>query len=421
MLSFIAKYRHTNWALADQAMVSSVNFLTGILFARYLGLEEYGRFTLAWMAVLLFSSFQQAGIIAPMMSIGPKQKKEDMTSYYGTIFVHQLLWSTGCFFLLWFVVWSCGFVFPEWNTGGLALPLAVSLFAWQFQDFIRRYFFVTGQLTQAFLNDAISYLGQLLLLLFLFRIMVLNTPMVLWLISGTSALAIIVGLYKISFASITRTMFNDISKKHWHFSKWMVASAMMQWISGNFYLVIAGTLLGPVAVGGVKAAQNIMGVTHILFQAMENFAPSQATKELSRGGISAMAAYLRKLTLIGTAATAAFALIAFCIPGFLLSLLYGNEFGAYAFVLRWFCLIYISSFLALPLNAGLRALGKTKPLFFSVFSGGIFSLFSAYPFIYFFKLNGLMMGLLSAKVLMTIYLYHSLTQFYLKDRTIVTR
>src|SRR3989339_1774999 len=74
MIAFISRYRHMNWALADQAMVSGVNFLTGILLARYLGLEEYGRFTLAWMAVLLCNSFQQAGIIAPMMSIGPKQK-----------------------------------------------------------------------------------------------------------------------------------------------------------------------------------------------------------------------------------------------------------------------------------------------------------------------------------------------------------
>src|SRR3989339_512327 len=91
MIAFISRYRHMNWALADQAMVSGVNFLTGILLARYLGLEEYGRFTLAWMAVLLCNSFQQAGIIAPMMSIGPKQKKEDGPSYYGTLFIHQQL------------------------------------------------------------------------------------------------------------------------------------------------------------------------------------------------------------------------------------------------------------------------------------------------------------------------------------------
>ena len=69
----LKRHSHVNWALADQAMVSGVYFLTGILLARYLGLEEFGRFTLAWMAVLFANSIQHAMIIAPMMSIGPKQ------------------------------------------------------------------------------------------------------------------------------------------------------------------------------------------------------------------------------------------------------------------------------------------------------------------------------------------------------------
>jgi len=396
-------------------MVSGANFLTGILLARYLGIEEYGRFSLAWMAVLLCNSFQQAGIIAPMMSIGPKQKKEDEPSYYGTLFIHQLIWSSTCFFTLWFAVWISSLIFPGWNTGGIALPLAAALFTWQFQDFIRRYFFVTDELAQAFFNDVISYLGQFLILLFLFKNMSLDTPMVLWLISGTSAFAIMAGLLKIGLISTTRSMFNEISKKHWDFSKWMIASAMMQWISGNFYLVIAGSLLGPVAVGGVKAAQNIIGVTHILFQAMENFAPSRAAKELSNGGIAAMTVYLRKLTLIGTSATAAVALIAFSIPAILLSLLYGLEFREYAYVLRWFCLVYVFSFLTMPVSSGLRALEKTKPLFYSVFFVGVFSLVSAYPLIHFFKLHGLMAGLLIVKIGIAFYLFQSLNRSLLKE------
>ena len=69
----LTRYSQINWALTDQAMVSGVNFLTGIVLARYLGIEEFGRFTLAWMAVLLVNSLQSGLIVQPMMSIGPKQ------------------------------------------------------------------------------------------------------------------------------------------------------------------------------------------------------------------------------------------------------------------------------------------------------------------------------------------------------------
>ena len=34
---FLSRYSHINWALADQTMVSGINFLTGILLARFLG------------------------------------------------------------------------------------------------------------------------------------------------------------------------------------------------------------------------------------------------------------------------------------------------------------------------------------------------------------------------------------------------
>ncbi len=64
-----------SWAILDQGMVSAVNFLTGILLARHLGVEEFGRFTLVWMLVLFMSSFQLALIVSPMLSIGPKRRQ----------------------------------------------------------------------------------------------------------------------------------------------------------------------------------------------------------------------------------------------------------------------------------------------------------------------------------------------------------
>jgi len=42
--SLACSYSHVNWALADQAMVSGSNFITGILLARTLGIAEFGRF-----------------------------------------------------------------------------------------------------------------------------------------------------------------------------------------------------------------------------------------------------------------------------------------------------------------------------------------------------------------------------------------
>src|SRR5882724_12850772 len=73
----LASQRAMNFAFLDQLLVSSSNFLTGILLARAFGIFEFGRFALAWMFVEFIGSLQAAAIIQPMLNIGPKQAEAD--------------------------------------------------------------------------------------------------------------------------------------------------------------------------------------------------------------------------------------------------------------------------------------------------------------------------------------------------------
>ena len=118
-----------------------MNFLAGILVARYLGIEEFGRYTLAWMVVLFVNSIQHAAINSPMMSIGPKQAEDDAPAYYGAVIFQQLVFGISAFALVWAGVSLSAVLFPEWQVAGLALPLACVTIALQFQDFLRRCFF----------------------------------------------------------------------------------------------------------------------------------------------------------------------------------------------------------------------------------------------------------------------------------------
>ena len=79
--ALMRRHSHINWALLDQTMVSGINFLTGILLARYLGIEEFGRFTLAWMSVQVVNSIQHALNNFSMKSIGPKQNVNALTHH----------------------------------------------------------------------------------------------------------------------------------------------------------------------------------------------------------------------------------------------------------------------------------------------------------------------------------------------------
>lgn len=399
-----------NLALVDQAMVSGVNFFSGLLFARYLGVEEYGRFALAWMAVLFFNSLQQAGIIAPMMSIGPKQEKDKEAVYYGAVFIQQVIWSVACFFLLWYGVRLSGLLKPEWQAQDLALPLAAALLAWQLQDFLRRYFFVRNQAGLAFLNDAVSYLGQIVLLLTLFQLMALDTALVLYIIAATSTLAVGVGLFSLGPLSVSFSTVLEITKNHWRFSKWMLASALMQWTSGNFFIIGAGGILGPASAGALKASQNIMGVSHIIFQGLENIVPARASYHYYTGGWPRLRAYLKQVTLLGGCCTAGIALLAGAFPVFWLRLFYGDEYSMYGYVLQWYAVIYLLIFLGLPLRAGLRALESSKPIFISYLLMTVFTAATTDFLIGRMGIVGATIGILGTQVICQISLGYALWQ-----------
>ena len=146
-MRLVSRYRHVNWALADQAMVSAVNFFISILLARYLGLREFGVFTMAWMVVLLVSGMQSAMVALPMMSIGPKQSEETAPVYYGSVFIQQGVVGLLSFALLVMAAFALDIFYPQWGSGELALPTSFVAVAFQAQDFLRRYFFTIGKPT----------------------------------------------------------------------------------------------------------------------------------------------------------------------------------------------------------------------------------------------------------------------------------
>jgi O-antigen/teichoic acid export membrane protein len=408
----LSRYSHVNWALADQAMVSGVNFLTGILLARYLGIEEFGRFTLVFMSVLFVNGIQHAAINSPMMSIGPKQSEEEAPAYFGAILVQQVIFSSVVFFLMIAGVRLACLVFPEWEAEYLALPLAFATFAFQFQDFLRRYFFSRGQANSAFVNDAIRYIGQIAILIYLFLFFqeTIDTVMVLWVIASTSAVAAVCGGFSFERIELKGAILRTTISRHWRFSKWLVGSALMQWTTGNLFIIAAGALLGATAVGALRAAQSLMGVVHILFLGLENVVPVRAAKHFHEKGKKALSGYLKRVTWYGASATAAIAVIAAATPELWLQLVFGSDYQGYGFMLQFYAVSYVVGFLTLPLRAGLRAIEHSQTIFWSYLLVTLFSVLAAYPLTEHFGIAGVIGGMLSVGFIQLLSLWFGFTK-----------
>ena len=63
--------------IVDQILVSACNFVTGIILVRGLGLAAFGKFTIAYVILLLANSVQLSFISSPMITLGSLCGRDD--------------------------------------------------------------------------------------------------------------------------------------------------------------------------------------------------------------------------------------------------------------------------------------------------------------------------------------------------------
>ncbi|EKD46960.1 MAG: hypothetical protein ACD_66C00277G0002 [uncultured bacterium] len=367
----------------DQTFVSGINFLTGLLLARFLGLEGYGVFVLVYGVVLFFSGVQMALIITPMMVMGPRLSSEKKISYYQAVVVQQFLF---CFIVGGVVVISGGVLnwfIPGWRFEAFIWPLALLTIAFLSQDFFRRYFFTLDRAGSAFVNDLTSYGLQFVILVLLGFTIGFRASAALWVIGLTSLLAVFLGLAQYcrddswQWPSLGQVF--QANRLHWDFGKWLGGQNIAYWIGNQSVVYLTAGVLSVTAVGAMSAARNIVGVANILFLAMQNLVPVRASRIYTQHGISALNCFLKKVSLLGGGATLVLVGIAICWQEFWLQLVYGNEYQGYGWLIQWWGIYYLLSFFHRPYSFGLYVLSHTKAVFLSSLVGAVASVLVVYP------------------------------------------
>lgn len=390
----------TTAALFDQGLVSGANFITNVLLARDFGIREYGVFALAWIAVLFASSLQYALIVTPMMSVGPKQVPEERPSYYGAVLLHEIVFALLAALIMLIAVHLSTRYKPQWGIGSLALPLCGATIAYLLQDFVRRYFFCTGQSKRALATDVLAYLSQLPILLWVLHSPGTKLSNVLWIIAATSFAGFAVCMQWYEPIALSSLAFRRTFMRHWRISRWLAPATLMQWGTGNLFLVAAPVYYGAAASATLRAANNIVGVANVWYLGLDNVVPAQAARLLQFKGMESMLRYLKGVFLRWSSVTVVFGLIIACSPSFWLRVLYGTKYASDGSVLRLYALLYVLTVMAVPLRSGLQALEYTAPIFWAYPALMAFSVPLVGPFIRVLGLNGVLLGMCAVQLIL---------------------
>lgn len=391
---------------ADQALVSGTSFISTIILARYLGVNGFGVYSIAWVGVMIASGINQPFIIAPMQTLSGKKNPEEQKEHLQALVFIQLLFAGLMSVLAFIAVIALSFILPKWKVESVILAFPLAVFSVMLQDFLRRYFFIIGKPGKAMLIDIVAYGGLLASAFGIHFIRHMDAQFVLLLTALFFLYASLIGLLSMPQLRFNWNHLKVVVLQHWDFSKWLTATALFQLFSGNLFIIAAGAILGPIAVGATRMAQNIVGVTHVLFLAMENIIPARAANCQRVGGNDMMFKYLWKFTLqMGVITFSLLGAIAIFSKQ-IIKACYGTDFMMYNHMLIGFCALYVIIFLGYPLRYAIRTMEKTKIIFWSFIASAIFSISCAYPIITHFGLYGVVAGLMITQMIsFVIYLF----------------
>lgn len=396
---FLTRHSSTLVVYADQLLVSGFNFISSFVIARLLGLHGFGIYSIAWMGVLIASSIHQPFIILPLQTLWPKKSGAEQQNYLESLVFLQLIFATTAGIISFMAVVVVKYFLSGWNIDSIIISFPLAVFAFLMQDFFRRYYFATKKMHLALLIDAVAYCGLLGSALSVNLFHKLDASMVLLLTALFFLYASLIGLFHLTHLRFNYRHLKDAILENWKFSHWLIATSALQWFSGNFFIIASGALLGPIAIGATRMAQNLVGITHVLFLAMENTIPAKAANIMRNSGTSRMLLYLKQFTFQMGGLVLALLVSLAVFSKYLITTFYGEQYIDYQFMLQGFCVIYMIVFVGYPLRYAIRTLENTKNIFFSFIISSCFSVIMAYPIIHLMGLYGILLGLLITQLI----------------------
>lgn len=215
----------------------------------------------------------------------------------------------------------------------------------------------------------------------------LSAEVWLLLIAASGALASIIPTVRhLPTARIRFGLLRAMLKKHWIYAQWLILMVGVAMAQEQFVWIWVGALEGDKAVGGMRAGQYLLGLTHVIMMGMHNFVAVEAAKAYTAGGHGSLTRYLAQQTIVLGALVGGIILMLALFAETWMRLVFGEEFVPFASTMRWFCLIYTVVFVREVWVMYLRTMEATRAIFVAFAFSSLFALIGTYPAI---KLGGI--------------------------------
>ena len=341
------------WLMADQGIFAVTNFVTNILFARWLSPVEYGMFAVSYAGYLLLTVLHYGAILEPMLVQSAKVELHRRHSYIVALIVGHLILIGGISLLAIGSYLIARLYSPETGLAILGAAIGGSLMVT---------LLTARRLCLVFLSTRISaaigilYMIGVVITTYLIYRYSQVTWFDLWLIMGGWSLFCSVIIFGLLYALMTGNQgysLGELCRFQWHYARFGVVAAVCSWCRTDGVLLILAHSAGLTVIAETRAVINL---TNPLVQINMALATSWLV------AFSRVRSWprLRQTALVYCAMVLPALAVAFVIATPLVDFVYSGRYVAGALVFPFFCVAQAISGLECVYTTFLKAAGALR-------------------------------------------------------------
>lgn len=355
--------------LADQAVNSGANFLTGVLVGRLLSIGEFGEFSLG-MTLVIFSLILQDTLLATPYTFHFHGKgKSGHAALRAGALVQSFMLGLVCSLLLLVASGLAGYLANGGTITPILTSLGVSLPFLFFRECLRRQYFTEFQMGRALGLDVVVTILQFALLFGAWKAGILHPATVFAVMALAAALGGGWAWLRTRGEYDFRTM--DVAhdtRENVLYGRWLLAGSFCHLGSLYAYPWLVYLLYGKEEAGAFAACYSLINLLNPLILGFNNYFRPRIIKTKMDHGVSAMHGLVRTACLLFLPAAVLVVLFFAAAGDFLVRIVYGSEFSGLGAILAIVGISLIPVTLNAPLQLGVLALNKPhiNPAFHAV-------------------------------------------------------
>ncbi|KQO44924.1 hypothetical protein ASF08_07875 [Methylobacterium sp. Leaf85] len=399
------------WPLIDQGVASLGNFLFTIALARTLPPQEYGAFALLFGILMILYTVMASVLFYPMSVLADPADRGRIGELMSVSFILLVGLCVPAGLVLAVTAFLIGR--PD-----LIAALLVYFFVWQVQEAFRRYLFVELRFGAAVPGEIVSYMGQILIALWLALRGDLTLETALYAMTVTSAAAAVLQGIQVGF-SLRRhamTRIRAVALEFWRLGGWALANNLCAALRVQFLFWFLAALSGAALPALLQAGFNIVNLLNPLMIGLGNVILQVSSRAHAGGKAEAWRA-THPLALSGMPIVIVFLAAIVAFPHEVLGLIYGahSPYVDIATPVRLLAIAALAAFVTDIVCAYFHGVSQAKQALIVNAAGAVATIPIAIPLIIGFGLNGACIALCLANAVRLVVLHLLFTRMIATD------